>query len=55
MVGSTISVYAGLVFERRNNFVDEGDGFVEVCANLYGRQGRTVTFNTASKTARGMN
>ena len=50
-------MYAGLLFERKNNFVDEGDGYVEVCANLYGRQGLTVTvgFYTHDNTARGMN
>ena len=49
-------MYAGLVFERENYFVEEGDGFVEVCVNLYGRHGLTVTvrFHTRSNTA-GMN
>ena len=36
-------MYAGLSFEKYQYFVGEGDGFVEVCGNLYGRQGLTVT------------
>jgi len=35
-------MYAGLSFEKDQYFVSEGDGFVEVCANLYGRPGLTV-------------
>ena len=35
-------MHAGFAFERTNYFVGEGDGFVEVCGNLYGRQGLTV-------------
>ena len=35
-------MYAGLSFEKNRYFVGEGDGFVEVCGYLYGRQGLTV-------------
>ena len=36
------SLYAGISFEKYQYFVSEGDGFVEVCANLYGKRGLTV-------------
>jgi len=44
----------GLSLEKYNYFVSEGDGFVEVCGNLYGRQGLTVDvrFSTSSSSAR---
>jgi len=47
---------AGLRFERPYYFVSEGDGFVDVCVNLYERQGLTVALHifTGSSTARGI-
>ena len=53
---SVISMYAGISFEKRDYFVSEGDGFVEVCANLNGRQGLTVAvqFSTISISAQGI-
>ena len=52
---AVISLYAGISFEKHQYFVSEDDGFVKVCANLYGRQGLTVAvrFNTGSGTAQG--
>ena len=49
-------MYAALSFEKRTYFVGEGDGFVEVCANLYGRQGLTIAvqFYTNSYYAEGI-
>ena len=55
VVVSVISLYAGISFEKYHYFVSEGDGFVEVCANLYGRQGLTVAvqFYTSGGSAQG--
>jgi len=55
VVVSVISLYAGISFEKYQYFVSEGDGFVEVCANLYGRRGLTVAvrFYTSSSSAQG--
>jgi len=49
-------MYAGISFEKYQYFVGEGDGFVEVCADLYGRQGLTVAvqFSTISVSAQGI-
>ena len=43
-------MYAGLSFEKHQYFVGEGDGFVEVCANLYGRRGLTVAVRFVAST-----
>ena len=55
-------MYAGLSFEKSNYFVNEGDGFLEVCGNLYGRQGLnisvrffTVTSTVTPPSAEGVN
>ena len=55
VVSAIYFIYAGLLFEKSNYFVGEGDGFVEVCGNLYGKQGLTVAvrFYTGSVTTGG--
>ena len=49
-------MYAGLSLGKSNYFISEGDGFVEVCGNLYGRRGLSVDvrFSTSSSTAQGI-
>ena len=56
MVVSINVMSAGLSFEKGEYFVSEGDGFVDVCVNLYERQGLTVALRiyTGSSTARGI-
>jgi len=46
-------MYAGLSLEKYNYLVSEGDGYVEACGNLYGRQGLSVDvrFSTSSSSA----
>ena len=55
MVVSINVMPAGLSFEKGEYFVSEGDGFVEVCGNLYGIQDLTVAVQiyTGSYTAGG--
>lgn len=56
VVSAIYFIYAGLLFEKSNYFVSEGDGFVEACGTLYGRQGLSVDvrFYTSSSSAQGI-